>query len=1000
MTRIIFILLLFVSTWPEITSAQTIPALSFEIKKPKKLENKKLGSERGADKKFTPPRRFVQNTFTRFNWYFNANEKLKEIIARAKSTHQDDFTELLSFYNYSTTATLRDSIELDSVIYKANAGILLHDLRNDWADNLYLLMGKAYFFRQTFDTAYLTFQYINYAFSPKEADGYDKPIGSNANEGGNAFSISTKESDNFVKKAFTRPPSRNESFLWLIRTYLAQDEYAEAAGMIETLKHDPLFPERLLPALHEVQALWFYQQNSFDSAAHYLEKALEQAENREEKARWEFLIGQLYERCGKHPEAQHFFEQAVKHSLDPVLEVYARLNIIRQNKGNDEKIIQQNIDALLKMARKDRYTNYRDILYYSVAQMELERNNRSAAIEYLLRSTRAAIPRSADPKQKSRSFLLLGDLAYADAAYIAAKQFYDSIQNPEVIPDLSRFNNRRDALGRIAAHAGVIERQDSLQRIAALPEAERELFVKKMLRKLRKARGLKEEETVQRPVPVNPNAPPPDLFDNTAKGDWYFYNADLKSRGYSEFKSKWGTRPNVDNWRRQAAVALATQKKSSDDAASGRAAPDDNSDELTYEALLKKLPLTEEGLKRSNDSLEQAQLELGRALLEGLEDYPAAIRELESFCDRFSYSQRRPEALGYLYYCYLKTGNAEKAAQVKAELQARYAGTEQEKRVSNPEAAGKPDPAKADMTHRYEKIYTLFIEGSFNAALAEKRIADSLYANNYWTPQLLYIESIYYIRERKDDSAKRVLQDIINLFPSTTMAEKARSIIDVLNRRKEIEAYLTQLEVTRPAEDSVVAGNTEPARVSPRAVTPPATTDRDTARIAPPDTDSAGQKKTVLPPTVIKPSKVEADSSPVVQKPVPVPGEYSFDRQQPHYVVILTDKVDGVFVSETRNAFNRYNQANFYNTPISISSEILTDSSRLVLMKNFSTADAALAYLEKVRKVAATEIVPWLPVAKYKFAIISEANLEILRTRKETQSFLNFLKTTLPEQFK
>ena len=64
-------------------------------------------------------------------------------------------------------------------------------------------MGKAYYFQeQTLDSAYLTFQYINYAFSPKEKDGYDKPIGSNANEGGNAFSISTKEKNESRHKSF------------------------------------------------------------------------------------------------------------------------------------------------------------------------------------------------------------------------------------------------------------------------------------------------------------------------------------------------------------------------------------------------------------------------------------------------------------------------------------------------------------------------------------------------------------------------------------------------------------------------------------------------------------------------------------------------------------------------------------------------------------------------------------------------------------------------------
>src|SRR6185436_13146556 len=120
-------------------------------------------------------------------------------------------------------------------------------------------------------------------------------------------------------------------------------------------------------------------------------------------------------------------------------------NSIRQNK-EDSKAIQSNIDDLMKMARKDRYTNYRDIIYYSAAQMELERNNKEAAKVLLLKSTGAAIDQSADPNQKSRSFLLLGDLAYHEAGYSDAKRYYDSVQNQEIVPNPDAFAQRKEVL--------------------------------------------------------------------------------------------------------------------------------------------------------------------------------------------------------------------------------------------------------------------------------------------------------------------------------------------------------------------------------------------------------------------------------------------------------------------------------------------------------------------------------------------------------------------------
>src|SRR5882724_7249562 len=268
--------------------------ITYDLKKPEKYENRQLGYEKTELKKFKLPRHFIQNTITHYNYYFNANNKLNEILARAKSQNRDDYTQLLPFYNYSLDVTMRDRRNLDSLIDKVNTAILVHDLRNDWVDNLYMLMGRAYYYRKELDSAYITFQFINYAFGPKEKEGYLKTIGSNANEeeGGSAISVSTNEKRNVVKKAFSLPPSRNESLIWQIRTFLMKDQLAQAAAMIQTLKLDPLFPSRLQGDLQEMQALWFYKKNMYDSAAVHLEKALGNASGRLELARWEYLIAQ------------------------------------------------------------------------------------------------------------------------------------------------------------------------------------------------------------------------------------------------------------------------------------------------------------------------------------------------------------------------------------------------------------------------------------------------------------------------------------------------------------------------------------------------------------------------------------------------------------------------------------------------------------------------------------------------------------------------------------
>lgn len=989
------------------------PTLNFDLKKPQKYENKQLGSEKSADKKFTTTRKFVQNTVTHYNWYFNANNRLNEVIERAKLAHQDDFTELLSFYNYTLDLTQRDSIELDSVIYKANAGILIHDLRNSWIDNLYMLMGKAYFFRQQLDSAYLTFQYINYAFSPKEKDGYDKPIGSNATEGGSAFIISTKENNSLPKKIISTPPSRNESFIWQIRTFIENGDMGEAASLIETLRLDPQFPERLKTDLNEVRALYFYRQQSYDSAAFYLQHALGNAANKREQARWEFLIGQLYERAGKHQDAEQYFQKAVAHTLDPVLDVYARLNAIRQNK-DDSNYVQRNINELVKMGKRDRYTRYRDIIYYTAAQMELERKNIPAAKAFLLKAT-AAADINMPSIQREKAFLLLGDLAFEEKNYREAKRFYDSVNTVEgLVPNVNAYNERKQVLFNLIEQADVIDRQDSLQRLAAMPEKDREVYLKKMLRQLRKSQGLKEEETpgaANVPGNLNNKQAPTDLFQTENKGEWYFNNQAVKSKGFSAFKAKWGNRQNVDNWRRSAAVSGARAVAQNNNAAISDSVVAD-SGELTYEGMLKTLPLTPEQMTASNDSISNALVTEGQLLMEGLEDYPAVISTLDSFPIVYSNSPRLPEALYYLYYSYKKTGDDKNATAVLQMMQEKFPGNPFERNITKASNGQAVENEKTEMTTRYDRIYNMFIEGKFEEALAEKRSADSLFGVNYWTPQLLYIESIYYIRQRDDATAKKTLQQLIELYPETAMAEKAKNMIDVLGRRKEIEEYLMNLKIERPTEDSIVIHEEkpvvkhevvvvtkppEPAQPEPAKQEPPKQQTQEPAKQPEPVQPKAADVKEQPKAPVVAPVIVKKDSAASTN---PVARGYSYAPEASHMVVMIADNVDPIYVNESRNAFNRYNQTKFYNKTIAVTSEPLNDTTKLVLMSGFATADEAVKYMEQVKQEAAVQIIPWLPANKYSFMLISDQNLQLLKSKGSLSEYKEFLKKYFPANFK
>jgi len=989
---------------------------SYNFKKPKEYENRTLRSEQTEQKKFNFPRRAIQNTVTHYNYVFNANNKLNDILDRAKQQHKDDYTELLSFYNYTLDATAADSIQLDSLTYKAQTGIAIHDLRGDWIDDLYLLWGMAYYLEQKYDSAYLMFQFINYAFAPKEKDGYYKTIGSRM-DGNQAFSIATKEKNSITKKIFSEPPSRNDAFIWQIRNHLARDEFAEASSLIVTLKNDPAFPGRLQNDLDEVQAYMFYKQNAWDSSAAYLVEALGNASNKQEQARWEYLAGQLYELSHNYEQAEKYYTKSIGHATDPILDIYARLATIRVNKDGGDNYIEKNITSLLKMAKRDKYVDYRDIIYYTAAQMELERHNTDGAIALLLKSTKYT---SNNASQKNKAFLQLAELSFSRHRYREAYNFYDSLNiSDPFIKDPEAITKRKTILGKIAGNIEVIDRQDSLQRIAILPEEDRKNYVRKLARLLRKQQGLKEEGAMTTGS-IAPDKAAPTLFRNDEKGEWYFYNASLRQKGQSDFKTRWGTRPNSDNWRRS--TALMGQPKKSDNpmkipngmtAAPLDAAPE----EVTFESLYDKLPLTPETKKKSDDSLQNALYELGKLYIQEIEDCAEGTLTYEDLRTRFPQHPQMDEVLFNLYYCYNKNGETAKANAIKALMGQKYpqsnyttivtTGKNPKDKKDNPEA-----------TKKYEDIYDLFIEGNFTEAVAQKKTADSIYGGNYWTPQLLYIEAVYYIRQREDSVAKNVLNNIINRFANTPMAAKAKNLRDVLGRRAQIEEELRNLVIVMPAEDSADLATQQTLAPRPvyqqpvvsvpvkdtaatQPVIPPV---KDSAAIKPPVKDTAVAKPPVIPPkdTVVTkpPVRPPVKDTAATKPPVPPPANtFVYKPDVPHYVVLVLNKVDPVFVNEARNAFARHNKEAYFNKTMTAELLGLDNDNRLLLISPFKNAQEAIDYVDKTKPKAITEIIPWLKGGKYYFSVISEANLNLLKTTKELDKYNQFLQQSVPGKF-
>ncbi|MCA0381768.1 MAG: hypothetical protein LCH58_06385 [Bacteroidetes bacterium] len=962
------------------------PKLEFQMKKPKQFEERKLGSEKMADKKFTPIRRFFQNTYTHYNYYFNANEKLIKIIDQAIETQKDDYTELLSFFPYSLKTTAANG-DIDSILQTVTTGILLHDLRNDWIDNLYLLLGKAYLHRMDFDSAMMSFQFLNTSYAPKEKDGYDQPIGSNSVEGSNAFSIATKEKTNLAKKALSRPPSRNESFLWMIRTLTAKGNYLDASSLLSTIKNDPVFPDRLKYELNEVTAYMYYGLEQYDSAAVYTEKAVANASSLHDKARRYYLTGQLYQLAGMRNEASEAYQQATKSAIDPVMEIYARLNTIRLRKSEDPNIIDQNIADLKSLAKKDSYRNYRDIIFYAIALFEVERNGYEAADNYLQTSIRFNTDNAA---QRSSSFQLLGNVRYAAKKYGQAALPYDSVNTSlSKKADSLQTEMRRPGTKAVFEADEIIHLNDSLLQLALTPEPERSNAVRNIAKILRKQKGLKEELNTGGTSGATP-ATTADLFGNNT-GTWYFYDVPRRANGFNSFREKFGDRPNVDNWRRSSSTSV-TNKRATPGGQTGTFVETAGVDEkekfdtsdISFDNLYSRLPISEERQLKTKLRINNALYKKALALHEQIEDYPEAIKYYEMVLENVDSGQLVTQSLFNLIHCYTKVGDTELANKARRLLQEKYGQSPQAKAANSNSPEQKAAAQKTTAaTNAYKQVYNLFLEGKFKEATQLKQQADSSFGDNYWTPQLLYIETVYLLQSKQDSLANRQLDNIISKFADHPLAERAKLIKEVLPRRKEIEDYLSKLEVTRATEERMVVPVTTHA-TKPGPVT----------------TQTQKPSQPVAPTVAPKPVK-DTVSTQLVETKVEKPSRFNLLPNASQNVAIVLENIDPAYVNEVLYSINSSPRKNSPVATVTAEKKKLKDNLFLVILRSpaFTDASAAYTYIDYFKPVASKQVLTWLDAAKYRFIIINDASIEALAQDPNMAEYEQLLKQSFPGKF-
>lgn len=115
--------------------------------------------------------KFYHNTTAYYNGYWNANEIMKESMMTLRAANVDDYNNIIEVEDYvSVDNPKMVKPDMDKILEKVSTVAQLH-LPSDWVDDCYVMMGKAQYVKQEYETAAETLEYFQEDFNPANPYG-------------------------------------------------------------------------------------------------------------------------------------------------------------------------------------------------------------------------------------------------------------------------------------------------------------------------------------------------------------------------------------------------------------------------------------------------------------------------------------------------------------------------------------------------------------------------------------------------------------------------------------------------------------------------------------------------------------------------------------------------------------------------------------------------------------------------------------------------------------
>jgi tetratricopeptide (TPR) repeat protein len=337
------------------------------------------------------------------------------------------------------------------------------------------------------------------------------------------------------------------SVIWKAKCNIRLEQEELAIELLKNLLKKEKLSAKVKADANSVLAMAYLQLQKNDLAIRPLKTASSNEKNKQYKARYLFILGQIYEKKFQNDSAYSTFNKVVNfnRSIPRDLLINAKIKTLIYNPLNkNEREISKIIDNIENKP-------YLDKIYYGYSNMLFLKDSVSKAEYYL---NKAIKENPSDKDLLSRGYEQISKINFNKSNYVLSGKYLDSTlnnleKNSKKYWELER---RRKGLDRVVQLEENINLYDSLLKLSSYEPSK----LNKVLNQIKDKK--KKPKPKKKTGPVRNNKT---RTGNSSKPNFYFYDTKLVELGKKSFETIWGQRTRESYWRNVSSKPTTVSKK-------------------------------------------------------------------------------------------------------------------------------------------------------------------------------------------------------------------------------------------------------------------------------------------------------------------------------------------------------------------------------------------------------------------------------------------------------